>query len=150
MQGLVISHHVTGKGSLEPSLKLALVPAHVNVIYTSEKLHILRPLSCNLSSAISTMYFPTHILLVAVMAGIHVHGSPIIKSDKIITGKIITAETVTPAPPLCSWDPKIGQYVCTGATTTTTQIAPKPTSSAPSLPPLCTWDPKIGQYVCPE
>jgi hypothetical protein len=131
-------------------LKLAHVPAHFDVTFTSGKLHILRPSSYILSFSIFTMYFPTHILLVAVLAGVHVHGLPVIKSDKIITAKATIAETAPSTPPLCSWDPKIGQYVCPGATTTTTQTAPKPTGSAPSLPPLCTWDPKLGQNVCPE
>jgi hypothetical protein len=89
------------------------------------------------------MYPPTYILLVAVMAVVHVDGSPLIKYDKTLTIKATTVETLPPLPPLCSWDPEIGQYICPGPSTTT-QIAPKPTS------PICTWDPSIGQYVCPE
>ena len=89
------------------------------------------------------MYSPTYILLVAIMAGVHVHGSPLIKCDKTLTTKAAAVETAPSTPPLCSWDPEIGQYICPG-TTTTTQTAPKPT------PPICTWDPTIGQYVCPE
>jgi hypothetical protein len=42
------------------------------------------------------MYPPTYILLVAVMAVVHVDGSPLIKYDKTLTIKATTVETLPP------------------------------------------------------
>ncbi|KAJ8117157.1 hypothetical protein OPT61_g1579 [Boeremia exigua] len=42
------------------------------------------------------------------------------------------SQTASGNPPICTFDPKKGQYVC------------------PEAPPICTFDPKKGEYVCPK